>query len=356
MITNIGLENFKCFRKLEVNPRLITVFIGPNGTGKSSVLQALALLKQSVSEGRLNLKGRLVNLPGFGHILADFVEPTRALRLGFSAQRSPNSMGLVAVQQRGDVVYEIESSKNVGLKIIKREPAGIPERILSQMKVVPAARGFVQPFYDLGDQKVDDISLLNGLSEQEQEAATNLAYGHEFLPKLSDMLKRVTGMGLNAPVVPPRVVEVQSVAQNRRVNIVLEGFGHNALVLLLERFLSTPKNATLLIEEPEIHLHPRAQAELASLLAEEAKAENKQIIMTTHSEHILNRLLTLVAEKQISKDELAVYAFEKDEKGECTASRIEVFEDGRVKGGLKDFFQPHLDELNRYVEALQAEK
>ena len=48
MITNITLENFKCFRRVEINPKRLTVLIGPNGTGKSSVLQALLLLKQSV--------------------------------------------------------------------------------------------------------------------------------------------------------------------------------------------------------------------------------------------------------------------------------------------------------------------
>ena len=47
MITNITLENFKCFRKSSINPKLITLFIGPNGTGKSGVLQAMLLLKQS---------------------------------------------------------------------------------------------------------------------------------------------------------------------------------------------------------------------------------------------------------------------------------------------------------------------
>ena len=64
MIERIALENFKCFRKVEVNPRLITVFVGPNGSGKSSVLQAMALLKQSVGGVRLNLSGRLYSLTG----------------------------------------------------------------------------------------------------------------------------------------------------------------------------------------------------------------------------------------------------------------------------------------------------
>jgi predicted ATPase len=92
------------------------------------------------------------------------------------------------------------------------------------------------------------------------------------------------------------------------------------------------------------------------VLADEAKAENKQIIMTTHSEHILGRLLTLVAEKKLSPDELAIYAFEKDEQGICTANEIEVVEDGRVKGGIKDFFETELEELDRYIRALQSKQ
>ena len=59
--------------------------------------------------------------------------------------------------------------------------------------------------------------------------------------------------------------------------------------------------------------------------------------MTTHSEYVAGRLLTLVAEKRLSPDELAIYSFEKDEKGECSASEIEVTERGQVKGGLTGF-------------------
>ena len=121
------------------------------------------------------------------------------------------------------------------------------------------------------------------------------------------------------------------------------------------QLVSAPKGATVMIEEPEIHLHPKAQAELASVLAEEAKAEDKQLVMTTHSEHILGRLLTLVAEKTLSKEDVAIYAFEKDEQGVCTAAEIEVTDEGRVIGGLKGFFETELEELNRYVRALQPD-
>ena len=58
MITNITLENFKCFRNVSINPKLLTVLIGPNGTGKSGVLQALTLLRQSRDPSKaLDLKG-----------------------------------------------------------------------------------------------------------------------------------------------------------------------------------------------------------------------------------------------------------------------------------------------------------
>ena len=78
--------------------------------------------------------------------------------------------------------------------------------------------------------------------------------------------------------------------------------------------------------------------------------------MTTHSEHIANRLLTLVAERQLTPDDVAIYAFEKDaETGVCSASEIEVTERGQVKGGLKSFFEAHMEEMRRYGDALRSQ-
>ena len=166
-------------------------------------------------------------------------------------------------------------------------------------------------------------------------------------------MKKVTGNGFRAEMVPPQSVELKSLTSSGTVNIVAEGFGANALIQLLHQLVITDHGATVLIEEPEIHLHPKAQAELAEVLAETAKAEDKQIIMTTHSEHIAGRLLTLVAEGTLTTDDLAIYSFEKDEKGECTATELVVTELGQTEGGLTGFFDNNLAEMDRYVKALQ---
>ena len=76
--------------------------------------------------------------------------------------------------------------------------------------------------------------------------------------------------------------------------------------------------------------------------------------MTTHSEHLVSRLLTMVAEKKLPKEEVAIYSFEKDDEGICSASEIEVTDRGQTIGGLKGFLDTNLDEMDRYVKALQT--
>ena len=323
MITNITLENFKCFRQVSINPKLLTVLIGPNGTGKSSVLQGLLLHKQSIadSRGRPVYQGEFVDLRGAAEIEPVFMEqpPGFSVRSEVDDPRDPNSR----------------------------------RQHLEKLRFIPAIRGLIQPTYDLGDQDADYLSLKHGFDAQEAQLATNLVYRNKEDEKLSKMMLRVTGVGLRADPVPGRKVEVKSRIKGGEVNMSGEGFGTNSLIQLLHQLIIADKGATILIEEPEIHLHPKAQADLAEVLAETAKAEDKQIIMTTHSEYVAGRLLTLVAEGKLTTDDLAIYAFDKDEKGECSATEIEVTERGQVKGGLTGFHEATRDEMRRYADGLR---
>ena len=343
MITNITLENFKCFRQVSINPKRLTVLIGPNGTGKSSVLQALLLLKQSVGGIFPSYTGEFFNLRSASELFPNFLADA-AVKFHLEAQTREEK-----------VIFSRFLSRDLA-PIRTGEEHGSPVEliaILSQMKYVPSMRGFVKPTHDLGNEYKEQLTLQNGLDSYVGQMATNLGYSRSMEESISSLLKKVTGTGLRAEMVPPRSVEVKSLALSGPVNLLFEGFGANALILLLHQLIALPKGATILIEEPEIHLHPKAQADLAEVLAETAKAEDKQIIMTTHSEHIAGRLLTLVAEGKLTVDDLAIYSFEKDGKGECSATELVVTELGQTEGGLTGFFDNNVAEMDRYVKALQ---
>lgn len=352
MITDITLENFKGFRHLEIQPKRITAFVGPNGTGKSSVLQAFGLVKQTVEISPpfrplgLVVQGPLENLPGLDAIFANFGRGNTVFQ--FCVNGSPS--GAVSALE-GHIEFSFENMPDpTTFNVSDVEPA------LKAMKMVQALRGFTQPVYKLGDAMVKDVSLQSGLAQQEAQTATNLGYAPAQLEQVSRMLKKVIGVALQAVTVPPQSVELTTGSPGGPVNIVAEGFGTNSLIMLLLQLVSANKGATVMIEEPEIHLHPKAQADLAEVLAAEALAGDKQVIMTTHSEHITGRLLTLVAERTLTPEDLSIYAFAKDaETGVCTAKPLAISAEGGVEGGVRDFFDTNLAEMNRYVEAQFAQ-
>ena len=411
MITNITLENFKCFRHISLDPKLVTVFIGPNGTGKSGVLQALLLLKQSRDDvNSLTLADELIRfapeafmwqgpesksdgvrlaLSGYSSIDSEEVQgPLKfEVDLQYSGQANlkvdhgstkwitsgqeyeipfdRNRRSPEAATSRGSIHYQVLPQIN-SFKVISgsgdenpssplwKQLSQAPEETLANLKMVPPARGLTRDVYVLGPRSSADISGADGLGTQEDSTATTLGYSRREVERVSHLMKRITGVGFRVDTVPPVSVKPVSESLAGDFSLLAEGFGTNALVLLLFELVRTAPGAALLIEEPEIHLHPRAQADLASVLVEEAESGGKQIIMTTHSEHVAGRLLTLIAEGKLSADQLAIYSFEKDKTGACSASEIEVTDRGQVNRGLKSFFETDLAEMRRYVEALRA--
>ena len=412
MITNISLKNFKCFRHLDLDPKLVTVLIGPNGTGKSGVLQALLLLKQSKRANQhLDLDGDLVrfvpedfmfhgldpalndvqlSLSGYWPINFEGVEDqvefeTHLNYSGDAVLRNRRGRTKVRISgrecellffdnrtsrgyidtPRGSISYFEEDRIN-GFSVVStsgRENeflpfwdriSEVPSDTFSNMKIVPAARALSRGLYRLGAELSMGISSADGLGKQEEDIATTLGYSRREVEKVSNLMKRVTGVGFRTDTVPPQSVMLLSESPAGEVSLVAEGFGTNTLVPLLFELVRSVPGATVLVEEPEVHLHPKGQADLASVLVEEAKTADKQVIMTTHSEHIVGRLLTLVAENKLSPNEVAIFSFEKDKDGVCSANEIEVTDQGQVKGGLKSFFEADLNEMRRYVDALRA--
>ena len=122
---------------------------------------------------------------------------------------------------------------------------------------------------------------------------------------------------------------------HKSVNV---GFGYSYILALLVTALIAEKEEMVIFENPEAHLHPRGQAVLMELISK-AVAHGVQIIIESHSDHIINGSLVAVNKKWITPDLLSIYYFEREEHGHTALSHhLQISETGRITRPPKGFF------------------
>ena len=105
-----------------------------------------------------------------------------------------------------------------------------------------------------------------------------------------------------------------------------------------------------MIEEPEVHLHPKKQAELADFFID-VKNYGQQLIITTHSEHLLARFQRRIAEETLDPNDIIIYYFfVKGEKG-TEYEKIELDEMGNLKKELRGFFEEDFKDIFGRLQA-----
>lgn len=143
------------------------------------------------------------------------------------------------------------------------------------------------------------------------------------------------------------IFALQLVDQYTGVNVSLQdvGFGiSQVLPIIVQSMLS--RNTTLLFEQPEIHIHPRLQAELGSLLAECIKSPfNNQFIIETHSEHLMLRLQKLIRKGELKPKDISVIYVDRGAEGsKCLSLRLD--EEGDFIDEWPDgFFEEDFNEI-----------
>jgi predicted ATPase len=107
------------------------------------------------------------------------------------------------------------------------------------------------------------------------------------------------------------------------------------------------------IEQPELHLHPRAQAALANILADAAK-RGVRVVIETHSELLLLAVQSLVAERQLSPDLVKLHWFTRGDDGMTKVSSADLDEAGAFGDFPEDFSDVSLKLESRYLNAAES--
>jgi len=134
-------------------------------------------------------------------------------------------------------------------------------------------------------------------------------------------------------------------------NLADVGFGVSQALPVVVQSVYAPDNSILLIEQPEIHLHPRAQVAMADVLI--AASGSKTLVVETHSEHVLARIRRRIAERKIAPSEIAMYYFCPTPKG-TAVNKIELNELGQFEPETwpPGFFQEDVEEARLHYEAI----
>ena len=111
-----------------------------------------------------------------------------------------------------------------------------------------------------------------------------------------------------------------------------------------------PEGSTVILEQPEIHLHPSAQASLADVFIDAWRKRKVQVIVESHSEHLLRRLQRRIAEEELSDDDVGLY-FCKEDDGASSLDALEVDLFGNIANWPQDFFGDQFGEIAAMSEA-----
>lgn len=421
MLQSLRLSNFKLFdaQGITVAPSMITVFIGANGTGKSSIFQALQLLKQnseSAQTGGFAYNGHELTLGSFDDIIhgREFEQqiqismdvPYAGLtKLEHLVPRVPsdgtftytvhlgNTIGYshacsihddcrtyVEVKQKrrlevipdefsfdGAVKFKAEVISNIGRPIemrpIEFADTGEAEALirdihlllstiqvqLSNSHFTPAIRGFDQLHYDIYSSGARFTEGSNAILRS-RALANLIAERPDIAEEVGRKIQQVIGAGdrtLRHRLVGQRVSPELGTGR-QSVTLLNEAFGLNQLIPAMAELVMAKQGALVAIEEPEAHLHPRAQAALAEAFVGFALEEHKQVMLTTHSEHILMSLLGAVARGRIGPGDVAVYEMYR-EGDAARAKRLTVNKYGQIEGGLREFLEVDIEKISELV-------
>ncbi|MCY3837919.1 MAG: DUF3696 domain-containing protein, partial [Gammaproteobacteria bacterium] len=128
------------------------------------------------------------------------------------------------------------------------------------------------------------------------------------------------------------------------------GFGVSQVLPALVLLYYVPEGSTVLMEQPEIHLHPAVQSGLADVMLNVATVRNLRIVVESHSEHLMRRLQRRVAEERASSEDVKLY-FVSSNRGAAQLDDLRLNEWGEIENWPEHFFGDEMGEIAAITEA-----
>lgn len=375
MIERLDLQYFKCFEELKLPLSQLTLLSGSNAAGKSSVIQALNLLHQTISNhewsNRLLLNGNIVNA-GTVQDVVDKVNGRRGFQIGliteehsfqwsFSGEREDMSVTVDFVTVDGEVSNSPEKLHFLLPDDSSSVTKDMANRLYS-MTYISAERIGPRDYYLLDDLQnapvvgstgENTVSLL--YSRQDDEVLPEMVeptvssklfqqvqfWMQQFFPGCEIVVERVSV--INAVTLGIRTSE--DTGFHRPMHV---GFGLTQILPIVVAALAAKKDDLLIIENPEVHLHPAGQSMMGQFLGTVASA-GVQIIVETHSDHLLNGVRRAVKSRSLHPDKVNIHYFQpRDIEGSQVASpQIDV--EGNISYWPKGFFDQYEVDMNYFA-------
>ena len=407
MITEFRAQNFKSWKdtgKRQITP--LTGFFGANSSGKTSILQTLLMLKQTVERpsdwnGVVDFgdDDSLVNLGSFDEVVHQHSSdlnlsitvswnlPEKRKLDSIETDSLSFSMGVVKKYGNAELAhfcyiadgkaFEIEWASS-GYKFKSEyywesanlfrcygvvDPFG-PLEVFAPLKI--AFENLFHRIHYLGPLREYPRSRYKWQGNHPEDVGQ---HGEDTVPCM--LSKRVQLYGVDKQVMEglQRLDLIDSYRLNSipntkkdyeflvrkykggpEVRLTDVGFGVSQVLPVLILCYYVPEGSILILEQPEAHLHPKVQSELADLLVEVVKSRKLQIILESHSEHLLIRLMRRIAEEEISADDTAFYFCEMNE-GTSEIERLNVDDYGNITNWPQDFFGDEMGDLAAKAKA-----
>jgi predicted ATPase len=183
--------------------------------------------------------------------------------------------------------------------------------------------------------------------------------------QLDDLAKALETMGLTwkvkaEPVDDTQVeLKVGRLPHSRRggahdlVSIADVGFGVSQSLPVVVALLAARPGQLVYLEQPEIHLHPLAQRRLGGILRDAVK-RGVIAVVETHSALLLRGVQTLIAKKELRKEDVGLHWVQRDEQGETTVRAADLDDNGAYGDWPEDFDQTELEAEKEYLDTVEA--